>query len=71
MAEDSQKPTTDSKPAGKTVTIHRVQIGLNVVIQVIVVILIVGMVRTSSPTGWRAAVRSDGVPPFSNVTRRA
>ena len=45
MAEDSQKPTTDSKPAGKTVTIHRVQIGLNVVIQVIVVILIVGMVN--------------------------
>ena len=45
MAEDPQKPTTDSTPAEKTVTIHRVQIGLNVIIQILVVILIVGMVN--------------------------
>ena len=45
MTEDPQKPTTDSTPAGKTVTIHRVQIGLNVIIQILVVLLIVGMVN--------------------------
>ncbi len=45
MTEDSQKPLTDTKPAGKTVTIHRVQIGLNVIIQILVVILIAGMVN--------------------------
>ena len=45
MAEDSQKPSIESASGGKTVTIHRVQIGLNVVIQILVVILIVGMVN--------------------------
>ena len=45
MAEDSQKPSIESASGGKTVTIHRFQIGLNVVIQILVVILIVGMLN--------------------------
>ena len=45
MAEESQETKTESAPVKKTVTIKRVQIGVNVLIQVAVVIFIVGMVN--------------------------
>ena len=45
MAEESPETKTESAPPTKTVTIKRVQIGLNVIIQVAVVIFIVGMVN--------------------------
>ena len=45
MAEEFQETTTESAPARKTVTIKRVQIGLNVIIQIAVLIFIVGMVN--------------------------
>ncbi len=45
MAEESQEPKTENAPAKKSVTIKRVQIGLNVIIQIAVMIVIVGMVN--------------------------
>ena len=45
MAEELQETKPVSEPVKKTVTIKRVQIGLNVIIQVVVVLLIVAMVN--------------------------
>ena len=45
MAEESQETKTDSAPVKKTVNIKRLQIGLNVVVQIAVVIFIVAMVN--------------------------
>lgn len=45
MAEESQDKKPDAAPVKKTVKIQRVQIGLNVIIQIAVVIFIVGMVN--------------------------
>ena len=45
MAEDTQDTKTENTPTKKTVTIKRVQIGLNVLIQIAVVIFIVGLVN--------------------------
>ncbi len=43
MAEESQVTSTDKEPVRKTVRIKRFQIGLNVVIQVAVVLFLVGL----------------------------
>ncbi len=45
MAEETQETKTESLPVRKTLKIKRVQIGLNVVVQIAVMIFIVGMVN--------------------------
>lgn len=45
MAEETQETKTESAPVRKTVKIQRVQIGLNVIVQIAVTIFIVGMVN--------------------------
>ena len=53
MAEESQGTKTESAPVKKTVTIKRVQIGLNVIIQIAAVVFIVGMVNYFSFNHFR------------------
>ena len=53
MTEELQETKPVSEPVKKTVTIKRVQIGLNVIIQVVVVLLIVGMVNYFSFNHFR------------------
>lgn len=45
MAEETQETKTESLPVRKTLKIKRVQIGLNVIVQIAVMIFIVGMVN--------------------------
>ena len=45
MAEETQETKTENAPVKKAVSIKRVQIGLNVIVQIAVVIFIVGMVN--------------------------